>query len=412
MISSSTIKKAILALLLPATGMAQVSEIVTINPGYMNQTFYSMSNATVLSVDNTDWDLAFQISGFEAAILINSKNNVKLYKAGKDASEWNSIVPSDTTGMYYSELLNNDAHIFNGAFNTTADTSNMFDLGWGEYDLGSHSVIGDSLYFIRLSNNDVKKIWIESLANAVYQFRYANLDGSNEQIRQFQKLNFPGKNFGYYSIVNDVFLDREPLKNTWDLCFQQYVDHLINYKVTGILTNDSVQSLKAYPVNDPATATDAGYNYAYENNIIGYNWKTFNGASFVIEDSTVYFVIDRNAHKWKMVFTGFGGSANGNFYFDKYDLGPLSVQTISDVDALGLYPNPTSGDANLLIYTEQIVPVNIHVVDLNGKIVYSYTDQSSGLRKIELPTSSLSKGIYVVQIISSTTNKQLKLSVN
>ncbi|HNI29326.1 MAG TPA: hypothetical protein PLO82_02265, partial [Bacteroidia bacterium] len=120
-----------IALLLPITTIAQVSETVTINPGYTNQTFYSMANATVSTIDNTDWDLAFQISGFEAAILINSKNNVKLFKANKDASEWATMTAADTTGMYYSELLNNEAHMFNGAFNTTADTSNMFDLGWG-----------------------------------------------------------------------------------------------------------------------------------------------------------------------------------------------------------------------------------------------------------------------------------------
>ncbi|HNC33041.1 MAG TPA: hypothetical protein PLZ26_02915, partial [Bacteroidia bacterium] len=282
-----------IALLLPITTIAQVSETVTINPGYTNQTFYSMANATVSTIDNTDWDLAFQISGFEAAILINSKNNVKLFKANKDASEWATMTAADTTGMYYSELLNNEAHMFNGAFNTTADTSNMFDLGWGEYDLGSHAVLGDSIYFIRLNNNAVKKIWIESLINATYNFRIADLDGSNEIQRSLQKLSYPAKNFGYYSIANDQFLDREPTKDSWDLCFQQYVDHFINYKVTGVLTNDSVQSVKAYPVNDVTTATDAGYGYSFDNNLIGYDWKSFNGSTFVIEDSVAYFVIDK-----------------------------------------------------------------------------------------------------------------------
>lgn len=164
MIHISTTTKLMIALLLPITTIAQVSETVTINPGYTNQTFYSMANATVSTIDNTDWDLAFQISGFEAAILINSKNNVKLFKANKDASEWATMTAADTTGMYYSELLNNEAHMFNGAFNTTADTSNMFDLGWGEYDLGSHAVLGDSIYFIRLNNNAVKKYGLNRLS--------------------------------------------------------------------------------------------------------------------------------------------------------------------------------------------------------------------------------------------------------
>lgn len=73
MIHLSTIKKTILALLLPVMATAQVQQTVTTNTGYADQTFYSMANATVSTVSNTDWDLAFQISGFEAAILINSK---------------------------------------------------------------------------------------------------------------------------------------------------------------------------------------------------------------------------------------------------------------------------------------------------------------------------------------------------
>jgi len=108
MIHISTTTKLMIALLLPITTIAQVSETVTINSGYTNQTFYSMANATISTIDNTDWDLGFQISGFEAAILINSKNNVKLFKANKDASEWSTMTAADTTGMYNYELLNND----------------------------------------------------------------------------------------------------------------------------------------------------------------------------------------------------------------------------------------------------------------------------------------------------------------
>ena len=411
MIHISTTTKLMIALLLPITTIAQVSETVTINSGYTNQTFYSMANATISTIDNTDWDLGFQISGFEAAILINSKNNVKLFKANKDASEWSTMTAADTTGMYNYELLNNEAHMFNGAFNTTADTSDMFDLGWGEYDLGSHAVMGDSVYFIKLNSNTVKKIWIESLINATYNFRIADLDGSNEIQRSLQKLSYPAKNFGYYSIANDQFLDREPTKDSWDLCFQQYVDHFINYKVTGVLTNDSVQSVKAYPVNDVTTATDAGYGYSYENNLIGYDWKAFNGSTFVIEDSVAYFVIDKNNHKWKMVFTGFGGSANGNFYFDKYDMGPLSVLENNSIEAIALYPNPATGNSQLIINSDNATTVNIVVTELNGRLVSSFAKQVNGLSNITIPSENFTKGIYIVKIDTGKQLQQLKLVV-
>jgi hypothetical protein len=301
--------------------------------------------------------------------------------------------------------------MFNGAFNTTADTSNMFDLGWGEYDLGSHAVLGDSIYFIKLNNNTVKKIWIESLINATYNFRIADLDGSNEIQRSLQKLSYPAKNFGYYSIANDQFLDREPTKDSWDLCFQQYVDHFINYKVTGVLTNDSVQSVKVYPVNDVTTATDAGYGYSFDNNLIGYDWKSFNGSTFVIEDSVAYFVIDKNYHKWKIVFTGFGGSANGDFYFDKYDMGPLSVLENNSIEAIALYPNPATGNSQLVINSDNATTVTVDVTDLNGRLVSSFAKKVNGLENITIPSESFVKGIYIVKINSGKQLQQLKLVV-
>lgn len=411
MIHLSTIKKTILALLLPVMATAQVQQTVTTNTGYADQTFYSMANATVSTVSNTDWDLAFQISGFEAAILINSKNNVKLYNANKNVSEWLSMTVADTAGMTNNELLNNEAHMFNGAFNTTADTSNQFDLGWGIYDLGTHIIMGDSIYFIKLSNNTYKKLCIESLSNSTYNFRYADLDGSNEVLRSFNKLNYPGKNFGYYSIQNDQYLDREPLKQDWDLSFAQYVDHFINYKVTGVLTNDSVQAVKAYPV-DAATATDAGLTYSFDNNIIGYDWKSFNGTTYVVADSTVYFVIDRHAHKWKIVFTGFGGSANGNFYFDQYDLGPLSVNDVKTVDVVSLYPNPATDNTSLVLTTTKNQQAEINIYDISGKSVYKHNYQLAGMQRIDIPTAGFAAGIYVVNIQTAGEQTQLKLVKN
>ena len=64
-----------------------VAKTVSIQPGYTNQTFYNMNSGVVSSVTNLDWDLGFQLRGFYASIMINSKNNVKLFKANKDAEK-------------------------------------------------------------------------------------------------------------------------------------------------------------------------------------------------------------------------------------------------------------------------------------------------------------------------------------
>src|SRR6188768_4532289 len=97
---------------------AQVSDTVSINPGYTHQVYYSLQNGKTPAVDNTDWELGFQIRGFAASIIINSKNNVHLYRANKSAAQWTSMMVADTTGILNStyELNNSDSTWDMGAF--------------------------------------------------------------------------------------------------------------------------------------------------------------------------------------------------------------------------------------------------------------------------------------------------------
>jgi len=57
------------------------------------------------------------------------------------------------------------------------------DYGWGVYNTVTHNVTGDSIYVIKVGN-ELKKLWIikKVSINNIYHIRYANLDGSNEQI--------------------------------------------------------------------------------------------------------------------------------------------------------------------------------------------------------------------------------------
>ena len=120
----------ILAGTLAFSANAQTTDTVTINPGYTNQTFYSFANGTVSSVSNTNWDLAFQLRGYAASILINSKNNVRLFKSNKSAADWSTMTSADTTGILSTptnELFNSDTSWDFGAFNVTNNPADMFD---------------------------------------------------------------------------------------------------------------------------------------------------------------------------------------------------------------------------------------------------------------------------------------------
>lgn len=383
-----------------------VSDSVSIQPGYTNQTYYNMQNGTLSSVSNTDWDLGFQIRGFSASILINSKNNVHLYKTNKDVGQWSTMTAADTTGLLTpsNELLNSDTSWDWGAFNITGDTSNAFDLGWGLYDPPTHYVIGDSLYFIKLPTGDYKKLWIEVLMNGTYYFRHADLDGSNETLDTLIKSDFANKYFGYFSIVNHTTINREPDYNAWDLVFTQYLSLTpYIYKVAGVLSNDSVQVAKAYPVDvNTITYNNSGLNYRYAINTIGYDWKVYDPGTntWTIEDSLVYFVNDRNSNMWKVIFTGFGGSATGKYYFTKQPIPTAGVNEHQSLQLLSAYPNPASSILHLVINNiSKSSDQQYQLVNMLGEVVDErMINLPAGLNSLVIPLQQLINGIYFLRI--------------
>ena len=395
---------AILAGTFTFSANAQTTDTVTVNPGYTNQTFYSFSNGTVSSVSNLDWDLGFQLRGYLASILINSKNNVRLYKANKSVADWSTMTASDTTGILSTptnELFNSDTSWNFGAFNRTNNPADMFDLGWGNYDFMTHAITGDSVYFIKLSSGVYKKLCIVSLANSIYDFKWADLDGSNEILGAINKTIYAGKNFVYFSLLNNQIIDREPSFYSWDLSFSQYLTTSpVVYKVSGVLTNDSVFAVKAYPV-DVNNVTPSSYTFDKAINNIGYDWKSFNLATntYDIADSTVYFVQDHQGTIWKMIFTGFGGAANGNFYFSKgtaTGIGQIENSAIKTFDAA---PNPAHGTTRLILSSEKAGDAQMQVISMNGMLMSSEVIQlNNGLQSIDLSLASLTPGIYQVLI--------------
>lgn len=399
---------ALLLITFRSSNAQMVGQVISIGPGYANQSFYSMAGGEVSNVSNTDWDLAFQFRGFTGSILINSKNNVKLWKANKASGDWNTMTASDTTGILNAsfELVNADTSWNFGAFNRTNNSSNPFDLGWGVYDFMTHVVTGDSIYFIRLPDASLRKLRIDNLdgLSFVYTFRYANLDGSNEVVTTMDKANFANRHFGYYSLLSGTSVNREPAISDWDITFCQYLNtQPFTYKVAGILSNDSVMAVKAYPV-DTATAAYSGLTFRREINTIGFDWKTFTPTpppgSWAIEDSIVYFVKDRQGDIWKMIFTGFGGSANGQYIFYK---GPAVSTGLSDAPELktfGVFPNPATDFARMVVDVKQAGPSLIRLMDLNGRIVKAISRElTNGLQLIDLDLSDIPAGLYQITLI-------------
>jgi hypothetical protein len=387
--------------------LAQTADTVSIGASYVNQVWYNLDQGTETSVSGTSWDLAFQISGFSAVILANTAYGAELYiYPNGDTGSWASL---DTAGIGSWEAWHNSATTWDrGAFNQGINPNNSLDLGWGQYNFITHHVTGDSLFVWKTASGSIKKIWIENLAAGAYNFKIADYNGANLKQVSVNKSNFQGKNFAYYSIAQDTVLDLEPLSSSWDLVFSKYIDYVPTaYSVSGIRTNIGLEAVKVYPVNNPASYNNtAGHNYSSDINVIGHDWKSFNFGTFSydIEDSTVYLVkVDTNTY-WKLVMKGFGGSANGNFIFEKTLLSQLTGigERVAESGNFMLYPNPVTGRSIQLVTD---LPLNtkearVQIFTMNGQLLREEQLRiNNSFETHELNLSNLKEGMYVLHLI-------------
>lgn len=394
-----------------------ITDTVHTNPSYANDNYYTLSDGNQYTVNRTNWDLAFASDGMggqATTIRINGGIGTELYVYSNDTSDWSAL---DTTGFNWSQnqLFNSDESWEIGAFDNMT-LFGPFDVGWGNYNSSTHNILGSRLYILKLSNGTYRKIVIDGLIGGVYSFRYAELTGANQTVGVVTKTNHVGKDFGYYSILNNTHLDREPASSSWDLVFTKYITMLaLNtyYPVTGVLAHQDARIAQVGNVNNVYTEPHTGHTYDSLINVIGYDWKSWNGSSYDIEDSLVYFVQNQNNHIFRLVFTDFTGSSTGEYHLDREQITGVGIdELIENTNTiLNIYPNPTSSNVTVT-FNAVTYNTNISLFDLTGKEVLSQQlNVSKGLNQQNLTLNNLKQGIYFLRITSGTNTSTQKLII-
>jgi len=409
-------------LALAAAGMiastaASAQTTVSVGQGYANEVYYDLQNGVVRTEPLNAWDIAFQVQGYASSIMINGGAGVTLYSVpGKTVEEWSQ--PLDTTGMAasWSSWHNSFDTWEGGAFNMETDY-NTGNFGWGEYNMNTHVVSGTTLYVINLPDKSTKKIMVEGLSGGTYTFKYANLDGSNEVTATLPKSEFSGKNFGYYSIREGKVVDHEPAIAEWDLLFGKYTDlsNDMPYVVTGVRANMGV-TVAAVESETPATVA-APSDDAYTTKIteIGYDWKTFTGTTYAVNDKLAFFVKDQGGSIYRIVFTGFGGSSTGNFVFNQELLGASSVKDEQGAaTTAAIYPSiARSGSGVEVVYSldRPVAGARVTLHDASGRMISTTElDGAAGLHRAPI-TAPDASGLYFVTIQSGAQRVSQRLIV-
>jgi len=409
----------ILFLSLSSIGQTYTRDTISMESGRTHDVFYSLTTGNETSVIRDNWDIEFSTAKMDVTIRTNGANGVKLYaypNAGLDG--WNNI---DTTGLYmWPMLYNSDTDWETGAFNKNA-TGGELDFGWGVYNMVSHQIVGDSIFVLQMPDLSFKQLWIvkkdPNTGQNKYTFKYANLDGSDEMEVIVPCDDYATKNFVGYSISNNDFVDREPASMDWDLEFCKYTvlyGGVMWYPVTGILQNYNVQ-VAAYPEVDTAIV-DYSISDLDSANIstIGNYWYGLSGMppTYILEDSLVYFVSDKESSIWKVVFEHYDSNL-GEIGFRKKlieDHASISELEGSTTGNIAIHPNPVKDNAQLLFNADENGTANISIFNLAGAKVFdesiSYT---RGLNNHQVNVGSLPDGVYVVMLKSGETVLKNKL---
>ena len=416
-------------------GMAQVGPVndtIYMGAGYANEVYYSMSAGNKGAVDRKQWDIAFRASRRSASIITNDGannasagiNGVELYTYPKASiSGWLTV---DTAGMYsWKNMVNSTTDWEEGAF--CRYQKGHPDYGWGKYNSVSHDVVGDSLFIIKLRDGSLRKIWIvrKYSTDNLYEFRYANIDGSHDTTVTLDCNPYSTKNFVGYSLTTNKVVDFEPVVSTqWDLLFTKYIYTYpasspsagTLYPVTGVLSNYNVKVKKytelvsGFPVIDPKTMDST-------RSAIGWDWKYFDMNTFVykIVDPLVYFVQDQSGAMFKLTFKEFVGSSTGRIVLQK------EQNTFTGIDELAksgfnatVYPNPVNEVMNLVINPGKSRNALVSLYDLSGREVLTrrYDLQPEDFSTLQIPVSGIPSGMYMLKIQSGSNVISRKVVVN
>lgn len=390
--------------------LAQEEKEVVTGASYANDVYYSMENGTVTTVQRDNWDIGFVTQIMSVSVLANNGSGVELYAyTNGDIDDWDNV---DTTGMDWTPLYNSIETWDMGALNANTIPGDDLDYGWGRYSMTTHTITGDSIFIVKtLSDSIMKLAIVEKVATAnTWEFKYAYLDGSNEQVVQLNAADYMDQYFIHYSLDSMKFVDREPLLTDWDLLFTKYYDYNIPYIVTGVLFNDNHVTAQEVRESGMDQSTHNSYvDTAFSDtiSIIGSDWKYFDMGSmqYVLVDTVVYYIKkdggdDANDAYYKLYFTGFSGGSFGGTGVYTFMQERLTFVSAEDPEDRGhllqVYPNPARD--NIQVVFDLDGRTSIDIIDMTGRLVKTTAYDASGFTNLSLDVSGLNTGIFFIRV--------------
>ena len=279
---------------IPLDPITSEREIYTIPMGsnYMTQTYYNLENNQIVSQNNRiDWDIAFESKRDSNYIYLNSSKFVQVWLIREIPFDEPINLEQALWQWDQSCLVNSGTAIDNLS---QEDVYYVIDLGLDE------NLEGSGFIKFKVINSD---------SNG-YTFRYSSIDNSTDTTLSINKNESYNKI--HFSFINNSIMNVEPESTNWNLLFSSYT-HIFPentpYLVTGVLINSQLVSVACDTTSlfDEISINSAqSFSYSNCEDIIGYNWKTFDfeSNSYTINQTKTYIVKNDNQY-YKLRFLDF-----------------------------------------------------------------------------------------------------------
>jgi len=289
----------------------EITEVKIPYSMYEDQTYYNLRDSTIASHSYyADWDLGFESSLTGWHVILNTSKF--MYAGSTDQTNFSSVTSSTAEKMVFDNS--------NGNLDSTA-------IGdWADLSDAKNPIFFQKVYIIDRGKDEngiafgLKKIVFEKLENSTYYIHFANLDNTEEYYYQIPKN--PSVNFVQFSFDAGGNLNtQQPEKGLWDICFTKYSSILIDdfgtptpYIVRGVLINDGLSVAKdtITPYYSISYSSLSNYTFSTKMDAIGYDWKTYENDIYTIVDHYSYIIKDRTNTFYKLRFTGFYNSIEGD----------------------------------------------------------------------------------------------------
>lgn len=260
---------------------------------YRYQLYYNIEeNAFVGQNEKTEWDFGIQLFANQIYIVANGSKLMRVANLGNVAFD----AQLDTSGF------ENNARI------ESENVPAFQEPAFGDFQKGDLFLMdrgrgpaGEKFGFCKIKLTDIQgdKITL-SVGSVEATMPERNIAVDAAEVMQF------------FNAESSTPVLVEPVDKAWDLTFTQYTTYFpeedINYLVVGCLLNRGTTQAIQFEEN---RWEEIGFedlqnaDWSSERDILGYDWKHFDGSGFIVNSDVTYGVKTASGALFKLRFVGF-----------------------------------------------------------------------------------------------------------